>query len=108
MENQTLLWVMAGFVIIAALSMLFQMMAMVGLYRQVKTMQEMAKAMRFHIHDANGTYIDRPRTEWIYQHPCQAIIVASRGWFTSETHSAFQQMEEGTETAMKDFLNCIT
>lgn len=40
MENQTLLWVMAGFVIIAALSMLFQMVAMVGLYRQVKTMQE--------------------------------------------------------------------
>lgn len=40
MENQTLLWVMAGFVIIAALSMLFQMVAMIGLYRQVKTMQE--------------------------------------------------------------------
>ena len=40
MENQTLLWVMAGFVIIAALSMLFQMVAMVGLYRQVKTIQE--------------------------------------------------------------------
>ncbi len=40
MENQTLLWVMAGFVVIAGLSMLFQMVAMFGLYRQVKTMQE--------------------------------------------------------------------
>jgi F0F1-type ATP synthase membrane subunit b/b' len=40
MENQTLLWVMAGFVAIAALSMLFQMVAIFGLYRQVKTMQE--------------------------------------------------------------------
>ena len=41
MDNQTtLLWVMAGFVIIAGLSMLFQMVAMFGLYRQVKAMQE--------------------------------------------------------------------
>lgn len=40
MENQTLIWVMTVFVVIAGLSMLFQMLAMVGLYRQVKTMQE--------------------------------------------------------------------
>jgi F0F1-type ATP synthase membrane subunit b/b' len=40
MENQTLLWVIAGFVVIAGLSMLFQMVAIFGLYRQVKTMQE--------------------------------------------------------------------
>lgn len=40
MENQTLLWVIAGFVAIAGLSMFFQMVAMVGLYRQVKSMQE--------------------------------------------------------------------
>jgi F0F1-type ATP synthase membrane subunit b/b' len=40
MENQTLLWVIAGFVALAGLSMFFQMVAMVGLYRQVKAMQE--------------------------------------------------------------------
>ncbi len=40
MDNTTLLWVMAGFVVVAALSMLFQMLAILGLYRQVKGMQE--------------------------------------------------------------------
>lgn len=40
MENQTLLWVIAGFVALAGLSMFFQMVAMLGLYRQVKAMQE--------------------------------------------------------------------
>jgi F0F1-type ATP synthase membrane subunit b/b' len=40
MDNQTLLWVMAAFVVIAGLSMLFQMVAIFGLYRQIKTMQE--------------------------------------------------------------------
>lgn len=40
MDNQTLLWVMTVFVAIAALSMLFQMLAILGLYRKVKSMQE--------------------------------------------------------------------
>ncbi|MBY0507536.1 MAG: hypothetical protein K2X03_26720 [Bryobacteraceae bacterium] len=40
MENNTLIWVMAGFVVLAGLSMFLQMVAMFGLYRQVKAMQE--------------------------------------------------------------------
>ncbi|CUG51588.1 dynein heavy chain, putative [Bodo saltans] len=64
----------------------------------------MQRAMRMHIMEANASYIDKPRTEWIYQHPCQAIVVASRGWFTSECQAAFQLMEEGSDSGMKDFL----
>jgi len=40
MENQTLLWVITASVAMAGLSMFFQMVAMFGLYRQVKAMQE--------------------------------------------------------------------
>jgi hypothetical protein len=42
MENQTLLYVMTGFVILAGLSMLCQALAMVGLYRKVREIQERA------------------------------------------------------------------
>ena len=64
----------------------------------------MQVTMKQHISEANVGYTDKARTEWIYMYPCQAVIVASRTWFTTECESAFRQLEEGTETAMKDFL----
>ena len=67
----------------------------------IETMQ---KAMRFHIQEANAGYMDKPRTEWVYHYPCQAIIVASRIWFTTEVHQAFTQIEEGNDMGMKDLL----
>ena len=64
----------------------------------------MQKTMRMHIAEANAGYVDKVRAEWVCQYPCQAVIVASRSWFTSECQSAFQMMEDGLDTAMKDFL----
>ncbi|RNF12557.1 dynein heavy chain 9, axonemal isoform 2 [Trypanosoma rangeli] len=64
----------------------------------------MKKAVRKHIKEANTSYIEKPRNEWIYQYPCQAIIVASRIWFTTEVHQAFIQIEEGNDLGMKDCL----
>ncbi|ORC84913.1 dynein heavy chain [Trypanosoma theileri] len=64
----------------------------------------MKKAMKKHIKEANASYIEKPRNEWIYQYPCQAIIVASRIWFTTEVHQAFIQIEEGNDLGMKDCL----
>eukprot|EP00760_Papus_ankaliazontas_P013352 PhM_4_TR15700/c3_g1_i1/m.85000/K10408/DNAH; dynein heavy chain, axonemal len=64
----------------------------------------MQKSIRHHIQEANAVYLEKPRTEWIYNHPCQAIIVSSRIWFTTECQTAFQALEDGSESAMKDFL----
>eukprot|EP00759_Apiculatamorpha_spiralis_P055577 PhF_6_TR7845/c0_g1_i1/m.11422/K10408/DNAH; dynein heavy chain, axonemal len=64
----------------------------------------MQKTMRHHIQEANSVYMEKPRTEWIYNHPCQAIIVGSRIWFTTECHAAFQSLEDGSEGAMKDYV----
>ena len=64
----------------------------------------MHKAIKYHIQEANSTYIEKPRTEWIYSYCCQAVIVASRIWFTTEVHQAFTQIEEGNDMGMKDLL----
>jgi dynein heavy chain len=64
----------------------------------------MQKAIRFHIQEANSGYTDKPRHEWIYSYTCQAIIVASRIWFTNEVHQAFAQLEEGNDGGMKECL----
>jgi len=42
MENQTLLYIMTAFVVLACLSMMGQAIAMIGLYRKVKEIQERA------------------------------------------------------------------
>lgn len=66
--------------------------------------QCMKRAICRHMHEANASYIEKPRNEWIYQYPCQAVIVASRIWFTTEVHQAFTQIEEGNDLGMKDLL----
>ncbi|CBZ32638.1 dynein heavy chain, putative [Leishmania donovani] len=66
--------------------------------------QCMKRSMKVHIREANAGYLEKPRNEWIYQYPCQAVIVASRIWFTTEVHQAFTQIEEGNDMGMKDLL----
>ncbi|CCD13201.1 unnamed protein product, partial [Trypanosoma congolense IL3000] len=64
----------------------------------------MCKAVKKQIREANASYVEKPRNEWIYQYPCQAVVVASRIWFTTEVHQAFIQIEEGNDMGMKDLL----
>ncbi|EPY39026.1 hypothetical protein AGDE_04903 [Angomonas deanei] len=64
----------------------------------------MMRSMKMHIKEGNASYIEKPRNEWIYQYPCQAVIVASRIWFTTEVHQAFTQIEEGNDMGMKELL----
>eukprot|EP00659_Diplonema_papillatum_P003564 gene3564-5529_t len=56
------------------------------------------------IDEANSSYMEQPRISWIFNCCCQAVIVASRLQFTWETNSAFAQLEDGNELAMKDHM----
>eukprot|EP01059_Diplonema_ambulator_P034998 TRINITY_DN8108_c0_g1_i3.p1 TRINITY_DN8108_c0_g1~~TRINITY_DN8108_c0_g1_i3.p1 ORF type:complete len:4672 (+),score=1974.47 TRINITY_DN8108_c0_g1_i3:105-14120(+) len=64
----------------------------------------MKKTMKAKINDANVSYMENPRISWIFNHCCQAVVVASRIQFTWETNVAFNQLEDGNETALKDHL----
>jgi len=72
----------------------------------------MMKTIKYWIDEANRSYVEKQRIEWIYggskadlssRYCGQAIIVASRIQFTFETQATFAQLEEGTENAMKEF-----
>eukprot|EP00667_Euglena_gracilis_P000150 EG_transcript_150 len=56
------------------------------------------------IADGYTTYVENPRTAWIFLYPAQIVCYVTRIWYTLETHQAFDQMEDGNEQAMKDFL----
>ncbi|KAJ9460839.1 Dynein beta chain [Diplonema papillatum] len=66
----------------------------------------MFMTMKASILDGYTTYVESPRIEWVMKkgYPCQTIVVASRIWFTSECEQAFSQLEDGNETALKEFL----
>eukprot|EP00754_Rhynchopus_humris_P020205 Rhum_TRINITY_DN14684_c0_g1::Rhum_TRINITY_DN14684_c0_g1_i4::g.107697::m.107697/K10408/DNAH; dynein heavy chain, axonemal len=55
--------------------------------------------------DGHSSYVESPRVEWVMKrgYPGQTIIVVTRIWFTSECEQAFAQLEDGNETALKDF-----
>eukprot|EP00754_Rhynchopus_humris_P020200 Rhum_TRINITY_DN14684_c0_g1::Rhum_TRINITY_DN14684_c0_g1_i1::g.107658::m.107658/K10408/DNAH; dynein heavy chain, axonemal len=65
----------------------------------------MFRTIKDSIMEGYTTYVESPRNEWIMKkgYPCQTIVVASRIWFTQECEEAFAQLEDGNETALKDF-----
>eukprot|EP01063_Lacrimia_lanifica_P004778 TRINITY_DN12719_c0_g2_i1.p1 TRINITY_DN12719_c0_g2~~TRINITY_DN12719_c0_g2_i1.p1 ORF type:complete len:3519 (+),score=1391.25 TRINITY_DN12719_c0_g2_i1:1056-10559(+) len=65
----------------------------------------MQTSLRMRIDEAQTTYMEVPRMTWIFNHCCQAVIVASRLQFTWETTTAFTQLEDGNEMALKDHLS---
>eukprot|EP01060_Flectonema_neradi_P007523 TRINITY_DN15258_c0_g1_i3.p1 TRINITY_DN15258_c0_g1~~TRINITY_DN15258_c0_g1_i3.p1 ORF type:complete len:3484 (+),score=722.64 TRINITY_DN15258_c0_g1_i3:1919-12370(+) len=67
-------------------------------------LETMRKTIKQRIDEANITYMENPRPTWIFNHCCQAVIVTSRTQFTWETNTAFAQLEDGNESAMRDHL----
>eukprot|EP01065_Artemidia_motanka_P030559 TRINITY_DN365_c0_g2_i2.p1 TRINITY_DN365_c0_g2~~TRINITY_DN365_c0_g2_i2.p1 ORF type:complete len:4684 (+),score=1932.48 TRINITY_DN365_c0_g2_i2:111-14162(+) len=65
----------------------------------------MFKTIKSVIFDAYTTYVESPRVQWVMEkgYPGQAVVVASRIWYTQEMEQAFAQLEDGNDQALKDF-----
>jgi dynein heavy chain len=50
-------------------------------------------------------YDEKPRAKWIFDQSVQNTVVVSRVAFTLEVNAAFDALEEGNETALKDVYN---
>ena len=46
-------------------------------------------------------YEERPRTKWLLENSVQNTVVVSRAFFTREINTAFAELEEGNEHALK-------
>ena len=47
------------------------------------------------------SYEEKPRGKWLFDHSAQTTIVVSRTYFTADINSAFEDLEEGNEDALK-------
>uniref|UniRef100_A0A8P0S8H0 Dynein axonemal heavy chain 11 n=1 Tax=Canis lupus familiaris TaxID=9615 RepID=A0A8P0S8H0_CANLF len=65
--------------------------------------QTMQSTVRHSITEAIVAYEEKPRELWILDFPAQVALTGSQIWWTTDVGIAFSRLEEGYETALKDF-----
>ncbi|XP_051263753.1 dynein axonemal heavy chain 11 isoform X2 [Dicentrarchus labrax] len=63
----------------------------------------MKECVRGHLFEAVSVYEDRPREQWILDFPAQVALTASQIWWNNDMELVFKRLEEGFESALKDY-----
>lgn len=53
--------------------------------------------------EAIAVYEEKAREHWIFDYPAQVALTGSQIWWTTDVGIAFNRLEEGFETALKDY-----
>ncbi|XP_030605544.1 dynein heavy chain 11, axonemal [Archocentrus centrarchus] len=65
--------------------------------------ESMKECVRGHLFEAVSMYEDRPREQWILEFPAQVALTGSQVWWTNDMELVFKRLEEGFESALKDY-----
>ncbi|XP_041937573.1 dynein heavy chain 11, axonemal [Alosa sapidissima] len=63
----------------------------------------MRRTVRQEIMEAVSAYEDKPRDQWLLDFPAQVVLTGSQIWWATDVGIAFERVEEGFETALKDY-----
>jgi dynein heavy chain len=63
----------------------------------------MQETIRWKLRDSVISYEEKKRDEWVFDNAAQVTLVATQIWWATEVGIAFGKLEEGFETAMKDY-----
>ncbi|KAG7469713.1 hypothetical protein MATL_G00131750 [Megalops atlanticus] len=63
----------------------------------------MRGTVRHHLAEAVTVYEDRPREQWVLEYPAQVALTGSQIWWTTDLGIVFERLEEGFETALRDY-----
>lgn len=55
------------------------------------------------IMEAVVAYEDKPRDQWLFDFPAQVALTGCQIWWAADVQMAFERLEEGFETALKDY-----
>eukprot|EP01135_Chromosphaera_perkinsii_P008680 Nk52_evm13s1444 gene=Nk52_evmTU13s1444 len=66
-------------------------------------MVEMRKTLRSILQEASVTYEEKPREQWLLDYPAQLALAGTQIWWTTEVNIAFGRLEEGYESALKEY-----
>uniref|UniRef100_A0A4W6EXC9 Dynein axonemal heavy chain 11 n=1 Tax=Lates calcarifer TaxID=8187 RepID=A0A4W6EXC9_LATCA len=59
--------------------------------------------VRKEIQEAVAAYEDKARDQWLFDYPAQVGLTGSQVWWATDVGIAFERVEEGFETALKDY-----
>lgn len=65
--------------------------------------ESMRMCVRWHLSEAVSVYEDRPREQWILDFPAQVALTGSQIWWSNDMELVFKRLEEGFESALKDY-----
>ncbi|XP_032374898.1 dynein heavy chain 11, axonemal isoform X1 [Etheostoma spectabile] len=65
--------------------------------------ESMKECVRGHLSEAVSLYEDRPREQWILDFPAQVALTGSQIWWSNDMELVFKRLEEGFESALKDY-----
>ncbi|XP_066544120.1 dynein axonemal heavy chain 11 [Amia ocellicauda] len=63
----------------------------------------MRRTVQQEIMEAVSAYEDKPRDQWLFDYPAQVALTGSQIWWATDVGIAFERVEEGFETALKDY-----
>uniref|UniRef100_UPI00398F1A35 dynein axonemal heavy chain 11 n=1 Tax=Pristiophorus japonicus TaxID=55135 RepID=UPI00398F1A35 len=55
------------------------------------------------IMEAVAAYEEKPRDQWLFDYPAQVALTGTQIWWTTDVGITFERLEEGFETALKDY-----
>ena len=68
-----------------------------------RVLSAMVETVRYQLGESITSYEDKPREQWLFDFPAQVALAATQIWWTTDVSMAFGRLEEGYETAMKDY-----
>ncbi|XP_020566647.2 dynein heavy chain 11, axonemal-like [Oryzias latipes] len=63
----------------------------------------MRSTVQKEIQEAVAAYEDKPRDQWLFDYPAQVGLTGSQVWWATDVGIAFARMEEGFDSALKDY-----
>ncbi|RLV89556.1 hypothetical protein DV515_00014816, partial [Chloebia gouldiae] len=68
-----------------------------------RLLDTMRATVRDGMSTAVAAYEDKPRDQWLFDHPAQVALCCTQIWWTAEVGMAFSRMKEGYEKAMREY-----
>ncbi|XP_061150392.1 dynein axonemal heavy chain 11 [Syngnathus typhle] len=63
----------------------------------------MHRTIQKEIQEAVAAYEDKPRDQWLFDYPAQVGLTGSQVWWATDVGIAFARVEEGFDTALKEY-----
>ncbi|MGH0120379.1 UNVERIFIED_CONTAM: hypothetical protein FKN15_039182 [Acipenser sinensis] len=65
--------------------------------------ETMRSTVRKEIMEAVAGYEDKPQDQWLFDYPAQMALTGSQIWWATDVGIALERLEDGFETALKDY-----